>query len=59
VLKPLAAKLNYPYKVFDVNEYPALLAALKEVKVVVNAADHFNLLPGKSLKPVCKPALIT
>ena len=42
VLKPLAAKLNYPYKVFDVNDAPALLAALKEVKVVVNAAGPFQ-----------------
>jgi short subunit dehydrogenase-like uncharacterized protein len=42
VLRPLAAKLNYPYKVFDVNDTPALLAALKEVKVVVNAAGPFQ-----------------
>jgi short subunit dehydrogenase-like uncharacterized protein len=42
MLKPLAAKLNYPYRVFDVNDTPALLAALKEVKVVVNAAGPFQ-----------------
>src|SRR5437773_3437700 len=42
VLKPLAAKLNYPYKVFDVNDIQALLAALKEVKLVVNAAGPFQ-----------------
>jgi short subunit dehydrogenase-like uncharacterized protein len=42
VLKPLAAKLNYPYKVFDVNDQPVLLAALKEVKVVINAAGPFQ-----------------
>jgi len=42
VLKPLAAKLNYPYKVFDVNDFVALLAALKEVKLIVNAAGPFQ-----------------
>jgi short subunit dehydrogenase-like uncharacterized protein len=42
VLKPLAAKLNYPYKIFDVNDDSALIAALKEVKVVVNAAGPFQ-----------------
>jgi short subunit dehydrogenase-like uncharacterized protein len=42
VLKPLAAKLNYSYKVFDVNNTVALLAALKEVKLVVNAAGPFQ-----------------
>src|SRR5260221_1854774 len=42
VLKPLAAKLNYPYKVFDVNNTSSLLAALKEVKVIVNAAGPFQ-----------------
>jgi len=42
VLKPLAAKLNYPYKAFDVNDTPALSAALKETKLVVNAAGPFQ-----------------
>src|SRR5439155_12152003 len=42
VLKPLAEKLNYPYKVFDVNDEAALLAALKKVKLVVNAAGPFQ-----------------
>jgi short subunit dehydrogenase-like uncharacterized protein len=42
VLKPLAAKLNYSYKVFDVNDKVALLAALKEVKLIVNAAGPFQ-----------------
>src|SRR5260221_933346 len=42
VLNPLAAKLNYPYKVFDVNNTSSLLAALKEVKVIVNAAGPFQ-----------------
>jgi len=42
VLKPLAEKLNFSYKVFDVNDSPALIAALKEVKLVVNAAGPFQ-----------------
>ena len=42
VLKPLAAKLGYPYKVFDVNNSSALLAALREVKLIVNAAGPFQ-----------------
>jgi len=42
VLKPLAAKLNFPWKVFDVNDTAALLSALKEVKLVVNAAGPFQ-----------------
>ncbi|HEV8283789.1 MAG TPA: saccharopine dehydrogenase NADP-binding domain-containing protein [Chitinophagaceae bacterium] len=41
-LKPLATKLNYPYKVFDINDTHALFEALKEVKVVVNAAGPFQ-----------------
>src|SRR6266498_5550134 len=42
VLKPLAEKLNYPYKVFDVNDSTALRNALNEVKLVVNAAGPFQ-----------------
>jgi short subunit dehydrogenase-like uncharacterized protein len=42
VLKALAAKLNYPYKVFDVNNQAALLAALREVRLIINAAGPFQ-----------------
>ena len=42
VLKPLAERLNYPYKIFDVNNTPALLAALKDAKIIVNAAGPFQ-----------------
>lgn len=42
-LKALAAKLNLPYKVFDLNDMPALEAALHEVKVVVHAAGPYDL----------------
>ena len=42
VIEPLANKLNLPYKIIDVNDTTNLLAALKEVKVVVNAAGPFQ-----------------
>jgi short subunit dehydrogenase-like uncharacterized protein len=42
VLKSLSAKLSYPYKVFDVHNSSALLAALREVKLIVNAAGPFQ-----------------
>ena len=41
-LSALATKLNLSYKVIDLNDTPALIAALKEVKVVVNAAGPFQ-----------------
>jgi short subunit dehydrogenase-like uncharacterized protein len=55
VLKPLAAKLNYSYKVFDVNDSIALLAALKEVKLIVNAAGPFQF----TAKPIIEGCLQT
>lgn len=42
VIEPLANKLQLPYRIFDMNDEAALLAALKEVKVVVNAAGPFQ-----------------
>ncbi len=42
VLKPLAAKLDHPYKVFDVNNRAALLGALREVRLIINAAGPFQ-----------------
>ncbi len=42
VIEPLANKFGFAYRVFDVNDTPALLAALKEVKVVMNAAGPFQ-----------------
>jgi short subunit dehydrogenase-like uncharacterized protein len=42
VIEPLANKFNLPYRIFDVNDTAALLAALKEVNVVVNAAGPFQ-----------------
>lgn len=53
VIKPLAAKLNYPYKIFDVANSNALLTALKEVKVIVNAAGPFQF----TAKPIINACL--
>ncbi|MEO7924846.1 MAG: saccharopine dehydrogenase NADP-binding domain-containing protein [Chitinophagaceae bacterium] len=41
-IEPLALKFGYPYRIFDVNDTPALLTALKEVRVVLNAAGPFQ-----------------
>jgi len=42
VIEPLANKFNLPYRIFDMNDTAAVIAALKEVKVVVNAAGPFQ-----------------
>jgi short subunit dehydrogenase-like uncharacterized protein len=42
LIEPQANKLNLPYRIFDVNDTPALINALREVKVVVNAAGPFQ-----------------
>ena len=55
VLKPLATKLNYPYKVFDVVDSNTLLSALREVKLVVNAAGPFQF----TAKPIIDACLQT
>ena len=54
-LKPLAARLNYPYKVFEVTDSDALLAALREVRLVVNAAGPFQF----TAKPIIDACLQT
>lgn len=41
-LAPLSAKLNLPYKVIDLDDTPALEAALREVKIVVHAAGPYD-----------------
>ena len=40
-IKPLADELKYAYKIIDINNAEQLKAALKEVKVVLNAAGPF------------------
>jgi len=54
-LKPLATKLNYPYKVFDVADSNTLIAALREVRLVVNAAGPFQF----TAKPIIDACLQT
>lgn len=51
-LLQLSAKLNLPYKVIDLNDTPALVAALKEVKVVVHAAGPFQFT-AKQMVEAC------
>jgi len=41
-LKQLAAKLSLPYKVIDLNDEATLVAALREVKVVLHAAGPYD-----------------
>ncbi len=51
-LATLAKKLNLSYKVIDLDNTPALLAALKEVKVVVHAAGPFQFT-AKQMVEAC------
>ena len=51
-LSQLAAKLDLPYKVIDLNDTPTLVAALKEVKVVVHAAGPFQFT-AKQMVEAC------
>jgi len=51
-LSALATKLNFAYKVIDLNDTPALIAALKEVKVVVHAAGPFQFT-AKQMVEAC------
>ncbi|MGB3075422.1 MAG: saccharopine dehydrogenase NADP-binding domain-containing protein [Chitinophagales bacterium] len=46
-IQPLAAKLNLPFKIFSLDDTTALLNALREVTVVVNAAGPFALTAKK------------
>jgi short subunit dehydrogenase-like uncharacterized protein len=54
-LTPMAAKLNLPYRVIDLDNAPALEAALREVKVVVHCAGPFDL----TAKPMVNACLKT
>lgn len=42
MIEPLAKSLGYAWTVFDVNDEPALLAALQNVKLVLNTAGPFQ-----------------
>jgi short subunit dehydrogenase-like uncharacterized protein len=41
LIEPMAAKLGYASRIFDVDDTPALISALKEVKLIINAAGPF------------------
>ncbi|HEY8918269.1 MAG TPA: saccharopine dehydrogenase NADP-binding domain-containing protein [Chitinophaga sp.] len=51
-LAPLAAQLGLPYVAIDLDDTPALLAALRQVKVVVNAAGPYNFT-AKQMVEAC------
>jgi short subunit dehydrogenase-like uncharacterized protein len=42
LIEPLAQQLQFPYRVFDLDDTAALQAALKEVKAVIHAAGPFQ-----------------
>jgi short subunit dehydrogenase-like uncharacterized protein len=52
VIEPLATKLQLPFRIFDVSDTTALQAALKEVKVIINAAGPFQFT-GKQIIEAC------
>ena len=55
LIEPLASKLNLPYRIFDLNDSAALLAALREVNVVIHAAGPFEF----TAKPMLLACLLT
>lgn len=54
LIEPLANKLQLPYRIFDVNDEVALVAALKEVKVVMNAAGPFQYTARQMIEACLK-----
>ena len=54
VIEPLAAKLNLPYRIFDINDSAALQAALKEVSVVIHAAGPFQFTAKQMIEACLK-----
>ncbi len=54
LIEPLATKLNLPFRVFDLNDEPALLTALKEVKIVVHAAGPFQFTAKQMIEACLK-----
>lgn len=51
-IEPLAKKLNLPFQIIDLNDGPALLSALQEVKLVVHAAGPFQFT-AKQMVEAC------
>jgi short subunit dehydrogenase-like uncharacterized protein len=54
LIEPLANKLNLPFLVFDLNDESALLAALKEEKIVVHAAGPFQFTAKQMIEACLK-----
>ena len=54
-LKPLSAKLDYPYKVFDVADSKTIVETLRDVRLIVNAAGPFQF----TAKPIIDACLQT
>ena len=52
-IQSLATRLNYPYKIFDLTDTTALLGALRQVKIIVNAAGPFQF----TAKPIIDACL--
>jgi short subunit dehydrogenase-like uncharacterized protein len=51
-LKPLAEKLNVPYRVIDLSDKGTLLTVLRQVKVVIHAAGPFQFT-AKQMADAC------
>lgn len=49
-IKPLATKLDLPYKIFDLNDKHTATAALKEIKVVIHAAGPYDFTAKQMLE---------
>ncbi len=54
LIEPLASRLNLPFRVFDLNDEAALLAALREVKLVVHAAGPFQFTAKQMIEACLK-----
>jgi len=50
VIEPLANKLNFPYRIFDLNDTAVLNTVLKEVKAVIHAAGPFQFTAMKIIE---------
>lgn len=55
VIEPLAKKLGLPYRIFDLNNKPVLIEALREVKLIVHCAGPYN----HTYQPVIEACLET
>ena len=54
LIEPLAQKLNLPFRIFELSDETALLAALQEVKVVVHAAGPFQFTAKQMIEACLK-----